>query len=324
MRFATQRLVTLLACSALVGACKSATDSGADGGVGGTGGTGGSGGSDADAGDGTRDVSIQFAAVVGGDDARCDRTYRLGTPSTDAQLLDLRFYVSGLRLIDAEGDETPVELDQDTPFQTDDVALLDFEDASGACSGVGTEQTNDRVRGTVPEGDYVGMAFELGVPFELNHDDPLTSDAPLDIQSLFWNWLPGHKFVRIDLMPEGGDASAASRWNFHLGSTMCVQDVPDGGPMNPMAPPSGACGRPNLPSYEFSSFDVDTDTLELDLSALFAGSDITSNLGGMTLGCQSFPPDQPDCERIFSNLGLDYSAGTCENDCEDQTVFTVR
>lgn len=54
-------------------------------------------------------------------------------------------------------------LDQDGAWQLGDLALLDFEDASGACAN-GTAGMNTTLRGTVPEGEYTGLSFTIGVP----------------------------------------------------------------------------------------------------------------------------------------------------------------
>ena len=59
--------------------------------------------------------------------------------------------MSRVRLVKADGSEVPVTLTQDGLWQVDDVALLDFENATGACAN-GTEETRDVVEGTVPAG----------------------------------------------------------------------------------------------------------------------------------------------------------------------------
>ena len=81
---------------------------------------------------------------------------------------ELRSKVSSVRGSVAElAAAIPVTLDQNN-FQNGEVALLDFEDATGNCEG--TAETNTTVTGTVPTGTYSGVVFELGVPFDVNHD----------------------------------------------------------------------------------------------------------------------------------------------------------
>jgi uncharacterized repeat protein (TIGR04052 family) len=79
-------------------------------------------------------------------------------------------------------------------------ALLDFEDGRAACAN-GTAPMNTALRDTVAAGDYTGVAFKAGVPFEMNHGDPTTAPSPLNLTSMFWNWRGGYKFVRIDMVP---------------------------------------------------------------------------------------------------------------------------
>jgi hypothetical protein len=56
---------------------------------------------------------------------------------------DFRFYIQDLKLIDADGKEAPVKLDSRAPWQSKDLALIDFEDAQGHCHG--TAETNTSI-----------------------------------------------------------------------------------------------------------------------------------------------------------------------------------
>ncbi|ATX65604.1 metallo-mystery pair system four-Cys motif protein [Roseinatronobacter bogoriensis subsp. barguzinensis] len=78
-------------------------------------------------------------------------------------------------------------LDQDGVWQVADVAQLDFEDATGTCVN-GTPDMNNSLRGTVPAGEYTGLDFDIGVPFDLNHGDPTLAASPLNLTAMFWNW----------------------------------------------------------------------------------------------------------------------------------------
>src|SRR5690606_37806949 len=130
-----------------------------------------------------------------------------------------------VRLIDDGGNEVAVTLTDDDLWQDDSVALLDFEDASMGCAANGTTETNSTVVGTVPEGTYTGVVFELGVPFEKNHQDVAAADAPLSVGAMFWVWQGGFKFVRIDMIDADGMAPD-NGWNLHLGSTGCMSPAP--------------------------------------------------------------------------------------------------
>jgi len=257
-------------------------------------------------------VSINFGAKVGTMDAVCGQTYDgqgVGSDQT-IEIKDFRFYVSNVRLINDASEEVEVTLDQESAFQTANVALLDFEDNTGLCAG--TAETNTAVTGTVPPGTYSGMVFDLSVPFDLNHEDLTSLPSPLNISSMFWAWAIGHKFVRIDLDVVDGDTRTP--WNVHLGSTMC-------GVMG-QTPPTEECARPNKPVIRLAGFDPASDTAVFDLAPVIADSDLTANVG-MAAGCQSFPDDVSDCTPLFPNLGIDYVSGACINDCADQVTFVA-
>ncbi|MCE2696142.1 MAG: metallo-mystery pair system four-Cys motif protein [Nostocales cyanobacterium LE14-WE4] len=116
----------------------------------------------------TQEVKINFQARVDKQPFECGKTYTLGKPATKVTPDDFRFYVSDLALIDNNGKSIPVNLTQDGKWQYQNVALLDFENKSGGCAN-GTVETRNQIVGTIPKGNYQGLQFTLGVPFNLNH-----------------------------------------------------------------------------------------------------------------------------------------------------------
>lgn len=272
-------------------------------GAGSQGGEGGEGG-----GVGPMSLELQFAARVGSEDAACGSVYTdLGLEPGDVELSDLRFYVHDIRLVDARGAETPVELEQDGVWQVENVALLDFEDATGACTD-GTAELNSVVRGTVPAGEYVGVRYRLGVPFELNHENVATSPSPLNISTLYWVWAFGHIFFSTitTMTPEAG--AEANPHFVHLGSTGCTGD--------PELGEEVSCSNPNRPEFNFDTgFDPATSTIVLDIAPLLAQSNL-----GSEIGCHSFP-DTPACTAPFEALGLDYATGELT---DTQTIFSLQ
>jgi len=96
-------------------------------------------------------VALTFLAEIAGEPFACGRTFDgVGTGGATIEPGDLRFYVSEVRLVRDDGTEEALVLDQDGAWQVDDLALLDFEDATGRCSLAGSRETNRSVRGTVP------------------------------------------------------------------------------------------------------------------------------------------------------------------------------
>jgi hypothetical protein len=137
--------------------------------------------------------------------------------ANDATAHDLQFYLYDVELIDAQGRPQPLRLSEAAPWQSPELALLDL--AGGADT-----QRNTSIRGTVEAGTYTGIRFTVGVPFSLNHANPLTAAAPLDRGEMFWTWQSGYKFLRADA--------------FHLGSTGCSS-------ASALRPPQLPCAQPN-------------------------------------------------------------------------------
>jgi uncharacterized repeat protein (TIGR04052 family) len=287
----------------------------------------------------TQPVTLNFEGMVGDQPFSCTESYRLGTAETMAMPTDFRLYVSDVALIDAEGNAVPLTLEQDGKWQYDTVALLDFEDRTGTCAN-GTPETRTQVVGTVPAGDYQGVQFTVGVPFDLNHDDATLAPSPLNLTSLWWNWRGGYKFLRVDLethnmsaevpvQPKGeghsghgsghgttthtgdpGHRAGASGFAIHLGSTGCQAE---GDNLQPTS-----CLNPNRADIVLSEVDPATDTIAVDLAALVQSNDLSTNVPNTPPGCMSAPEDG-DCMGIMHNLGLGFDGEPSSG----QTVFRV-
>lgn len=280
------------------------------------------GGSDTPADTSPRSLSIDFAAVAGTTAVKCGSVVSgLGSGSVDAQVKDLRFYVSNVKLLKADGSEVALTLaandDWNLTKDGQSVSLIDLEDATGSCSA-GTAATNASIKGTVPAGSYVGIALSIGVPFALNHSDYATATKPLDVQAMAWSWQSGRKFAKIELTdPNGTSGSwAAKTFNIHLGSTGCTG--------NPASGETVSCVAANRASVRLASFDASTQKIAVDIKALLAGNDITRNAAGAS-GCMSGGTD-PECLKVFEALAIDWKAdgtgtGLPINNGSAQTAF---
>ena len=285
-------------------------------------------------------VTIQFEAVVGDRPFACGETYSLGATASAMTPLDFRFYVSEVTLLDAGGNEVPLVLQQDGKWQHQNVALLDFEDKSGACAN-GTLETRHQIVGSAPAGDYRGLKFTLGIPFGLNHIDSTLAPSPLNLTSLWWNWNFGYKFARIDLAPVGdvarvrqhrahGSVSEASdpgsanesgghsdrkpeagqAFAIHLGSVGCQMDA---------AQPPVVCTAPNRAEISLTDFEPDQSIVVVDLAALLARTNLAENQDNTALGCMS-SLDDGDCAGIMQSLGLPFN----NQPVLEQTFFSLK
>lgn len=256
-----------------------------------------------------RPVSINFALTADGKDVGCGAPLtNLGSGRVEAKLHDARFYVHGVKLIDAKGARTPITLAQNN-WQYADLALLDFKDARGGnapCTDANPAK-NTAVVGTAPQGSYVGLEFSVGVPVEgvaegktvaLNHSSTETSPPPLDIAVMAWNWQGGRKFLLIEVDPPTfvtkADGSKTKTWMVHLGSSGCKG--------NPATGEIVSCARDNRFSVLFDRFDPKTQRVQLDLTALFKNTDLLIDKGN-AVGCMT-ALDDPECPAIFEAVGL--------------------
>lgn len=280
-------------------------------------------------------VTIHFTAEIGGAPFSCAQSYS-GLGATKAEMVgtDYRLFVSAPALLRADGSYAPIALEQDGRWQVQNIALLDFEDGTGSCAGTGNAGFNTSLRGTVPEGEYVGLSFVIGLPFDLNHNDPTLAPAPLNTTGMFWNWQNGFRFVRIDLAPQReagghddhahgghdddgygqdhghGDGEAAG-WFLHLGSTQCAAESRTESP--------SACANPNHVSLIFPDFDPARNLVVIDPAPVIVEADLTVNAPETSPGCMSFPGDA-DCLMVMPKLGIAYEG----RPAEAQRLVTVR
>ena len=277
----------------------------------------------------TQAVNIQFAAQANHQDFKCgavNEVSNLGTSNKTAQIQDLRFYISNLKLINSKGEAVAVSLTAND-YQDFGVALLDFEDATGVC--VGDAKLNTSIVGKVKADTYTGIQFTLGVPdtgtdstgktIALNHSQLTAITKPLDIAAMDWGWQLGRKFAKIELQPTGGvinqkgtsdttDDAVVSSWVVHIGATGCTGSDATG----------YSCTNPNLSNITLNSFDATKQKVVLDVSALLANSEIGVNQNG-AVGCMSGATDK-ECAALFEAFGLDLATGKA-NATKTQTVF---
>jgi uncharacterized repeat protein (TIGR04052 family) len=250
-------------------------------------------------------VHVDFLATVGRDSFSCTATFPgIGQTASTIAVSDFRFYVSNVRLADAEGHESSVTLTQDGLWQNGSVSLLDFENGTGSCSN-GTAEVHQSIEGTAPAGHYTTLRFDLGLPFDVNHRDPTSQPSPLNLSQLFWNWNGGYKFFRLDLastrVPQG--------WVMHLGSTGCLPR------RSPNTVPT-SCSHENRPTITLTGLDLarGMPSIAIDLAALLSDSNVDSGEG-----CMSAPEDQA-CGPLFHALGLPLGA---ETSAPEQRVFRL-
>lgn len=240
-------------------------------------------------------VSVRFNPVFGDAPFSCTTTARLGTTSTVFTPRDFRLYLHDFELLDAAGHAEPLSLVDDGAFQGKGVVLLDFEDGTGECANTGTSATHLVVTGQASHASSAGLRFSLGVPFALNHADATAAQPPLNSTAMWWSWLAGYKFLRL----EGTTTGLPTGVNVHVGSVGC----------QPGATPNSvqSCDADNVVTVTLDGFDVAKDTVSVDAQALLSGSDLDHNADSTAPGCMGSLQD-PDCAPIFERLGLPFGS----------------
>ena len=259
-------------------------------------------------------MRILFALIALSSLASCDRwdlgveipivaTWKgqpIGCVGEGAVLSDLRFYLSNPQLIDKKGKRHDVRFATEFAWQNDAVALIDLEDGTGDCTN-GTAAMSDRVIGVARARDYRGLHFTIGVPFRLNHENPLTATPPLDDPAMHWHWRSGYKFLRAGVRT-GNDGF----W-IHGGSAGCEGTV---GHIT-------GCRFPNRIDVILPDFVPGRSVVEVDLAELLSGTDLTDEDAS---DCSSGPPETA-CVAPYAALGIDFATGRVNG---PQRVFATR
>lgn len=210
----------------------------------------------------------------------------------------LQFYVHEVELRDAAGVWRRFEPSTAPDRQTARVALVELAKAPQA-----------QLRGRIADGGgapYSAIRFTVGVPFDLNHANPLTAKAPLDRGELFWSWQLGYKFLRVDL------ADGDREWSFHLGSTGCVS-------ASSVRPPAAPCAQPNRLRVQLEGFDPTRAPVRVQLHEL-----IEAMRAAQHVSCTGGYASTPACAAPYERTGLDALTGVCAGEiCGEQRLFAA-
>jgi uncharacterized repeat protein (TIGR04052 family) len=207
----------------------------------------------------------------------------------------LAFFISHVKFSDDNTEHQPKLIT--THWQTDDVALIQpyivdcdaipkSDNKSSPDEQVASKalKTNHHLKFTTPvDLDSAALlSFTLAVPFELNHQNPLSQPSPLNLPSMFWSWRSGHKFFRLDMQ------TPDKNWVFHLGSVGCAA-------ASTMRSPQSECIQPNRVSFQLDK-KHDGTKLVMHLDRLIANTSFQDN------GSCLFHSGQESCIVLMANL----------------------
>lgn len=201
-----------------------------------------------------------------------------------------QLYISNVMVKTKKADWQPLVLNK-TDKQHDNIALIGEncheKNTAQNSDGIADKQmTNWQISFQRPA-DFSKIKyikFTIGVPFSVNHLNPLTQESPLNMASMFWGWQMGHKFVRLEMKSDKDD------WLFHLGSTGCMSP-------SALRAPKAECQYPNRVEVTLP-FNEDEKNIQIDLYSLFKGVKL-----GREHSCQSSPTDE-NCTALMNNIGI--------------------
>lgn len=149
----------------------------------------------------------------------------------------------------------------------------------------------------------ITLSFNVGVPFAVNHQNPLIQGSPLNDSSMFWVWRNGYKFIRWDMQSESGDS-----WSFHLGSVGCESAAMVRAPQKPCAQPNLIPVAVTLPFDSIQLVEADDKTnkarrlqikVSIHLDAILDNIEATRKNSCMFSGI-----DSTTCTQLLENLKL--------------------
>lgn len=250
----------------------------------------------------------------------CYSTFNAGEENKAWFIEQLQFFLSDIEVGSDVSGWQKLDL-ANTPFQTNNTALLgtNCQDNSVVLNGKNTTENtvispdehkaeskaNWAIKFATDTNsildEYSHVRFMLGVPFEINHLNPISQPSPLNLPSMFWIWQTGHKFMRLEL------ASHQEQWLFHLGSTGCNS-------ASAMRSPQHNCLYPNRFYFQLPLVKNDQGRLilNLDLAALLNHVELSA-----ASSCQS-EQDKKSCQQLFNNLLLN---NQIHNSAHVESVF---
>ncbi len=239
----------------------------------------------------SRTASVAFKALDSNSSAfNCGSTFFVDTTTGGSGTMtpiDLRFFVSEVKLIDWNGTTSSAPLTSDGVWQAYGAGLLDFENSTGLCAN-SSPNTNTTLRMNAPIGSWQGIEFTLGLPYELNKTDNSGSatSSPFNSTGMYWSWTSGYKFTKIEW-----NGHAGNKVNWHIGSTGCTGIQ------------SADCAKPYRSTVRLThadGFNPIADTLVFDWETALSNFPRDT---GATKFCMPGDADA-DCQKLLTNVGL--------------------
>ncbi|HUH74051.1 MAG TPA: MbnP family protein [Chitinophagales bacterium] len=158
--------------------------------------------------------TIQIATYSNGEKVNDNQAISL-YDGISYKITSLKYYISNVRLVNAQGQETPFVMDEKILGSEQGVFLYELGE-------------NEKFEGVIPAAQYVKIRFDLGLDTELNNLDPnqFSAKHPLSRDTdMFWDMMK-YRFV---IMEADADTSKVDLYNFpfsfHLGGNEFLRHV---------------------------------------------------------------------------------------------------
>jgi len=218
------------------------------------------------------ETTLAISPLWQGQSINCDTV--LSVNGVDWKIRDFSVYLSQIEYQNTAGEWHKVTLDVNENSSSKVVLLT--PECSKKANGYNWQiLTKNNIE------QWQKVKFTLGVPFELNHENPIFQKSPLNVPSMFWVWRTGHKFLRLEMESKKGD------WLFHLGSVGCQAKSAVRAPEKP-------CQFPNTFSYEIELEKA--NQFKLDVGVLLNGIVLNTDNS-----CKS-SHENSTCLKLFENL----------------------
>ncbi len=257
-------------------------------------------------------VRVRFESLADGETIECgDILEDVGELELTRRLTELRFFVAGLSLIAADGTTVPVTLTEDDQWQQASLGLIDLDENEGECRG--SPGMNDVLLGEVPEGEYTGLTFSVGVPSAMYGEDLASGGAPLDRSDMQWPWAPIYNYFFLAVTTEDPDGILPS-------SGPPQTDVYSSFVVGGLPAPDEDGNDVWLPLVTLDGFSPKENLVGVEVAELVRALDLTTN--GSCIGSNLPPPPIVEgCSDAIAVLGVDPVSGSMVT---EQRVFSAR
>src|SRR6187402_1243547 len=134
---------------------------------------------------------MRFIPVVDDKPFFIDSIYR--SPGGELyEISNCKFFVSNIAFSSSLGKEESAFIENKLP-----ILLIDFGKSNDTTKqGILSEKYSLHLQ----TGAYTDVRFDVGLPRQINHTDPTSAPAPLDLaqQDMYWEWNSGYIFLLIE------------------------------------------------------------------------------------------------------------------------------